>query len=75
MHTHHSHRSLRYFAKNLGIVVGIVLIWRGVWSLIDVINMWLFDTTTSIITGIICIIAGFLILYLPDKDLKEIEKL
>ncbi len=35
---------VRYFAKNIAVAIGLVLIWRGMW-------------------------------YLPDKDLKEIEKL
>lgn len=63
-----------YFAKNLGIIVGIVLVWRGVWYVLDEFDA-LFFGGSHIYTAIAGIIVGFLVLYLPDKDLKEIEKL
>jgi hypothetical protein len=68
------HHPLSYFAKNLGIIVGIVLIWRGVWVILDQIDLLLFGSD-HLATAIIGIVAGFFILYLPDHDLKEIEKL
>ncbi len=68
------HLSLGYLAKNLGIIVGIVLIWRGIWIVLDAIDVYFFGGSPLYI-GILGIIAGFLILYLPDRDLKEIEKL
>jgi hypothetical protein len=66
--------SLGYLAKNLGIIVGIVLIWRGIWIVLDAIDLYLFGKSPLYI-GVLGIIVGFLILYLPDRDLKEIEKL
>jgi hypothetical protein len=68
------HRPLRYFTKNLGIIVGIVLIWRGVWVVLDHVDLLLFGANHWA-TALLGIVAGFLILYLPDHDLKEIEKL
>jgi len=65
----------QYFFKNLGTIVGIVLIWRGVWHVLDKIDIALIGDETHLITAIGGIIVGFLILYIPDKDLKEIEKL
>ncbi len=65
---------LRYFAKNLLTVVGIVLIWRGVWNLLDALDYRLFGGSHAF-TAIGGIILGFLFLFLPDRDLKEIEKL
>lgn len=65
---------IRYFAKNLGIIVGIVLIWRGIWELLDHLDKIVFGGS-HLYTAVLGIIAGFLILYLPDHDLKEIEKL
>lgn len=64
----------RYFAKNLVIVVGLVLIWRGIWYTLDFIDMQFFggNHAFSVVGGIIL---GFLMLYVPDKDLKEIETL
>ncbi len=71
----HAHHTLRYFVKNFGIIVGIVLIWRGIWALIDTVSIMFFGDATNWLIGVICIVMGFLILYLPDHDLKEIEKL
>jgi uncharacterized membrane protein YgaE (UPF0421/DUF939 family) len=70
----HHKMTAAYFAKNLGIIVGIVLVWRGIWYVMDVIDLVFFGGK-HIYTAIGGIIAGFLILYIPDKDLKEIEKL
>jgi positive regulator of sigma E activity len=66
--------TLCYFAKNLGIIVGIVLIWRGIWYVLDALDVMIFGGS-HIYTAVLGIIVGFLVLYLPDKDLKEIEKL
>lgn len=65
---------LDYFAKNIVIVVGIVLIWRGIWYSLDYLDKWLFGGS-HLLTALAGIIVGLLILYLPDKDLKEIGKL
>ena len=66
--------SLRYLAKNISIVTGLVLIWRGVWYVLDGLDKWIFGGSHAW-TAVAGIIVGLLILYLPDKDLKEIEKL
>ncbi len=65
----------QYFLKNLGTIVGIVLIWRGIWHILDKIDIAIIGDETHLITAIGGIIVGFLILYIPDRDLKEIEKL
>lgn len=64
-----------YFFKNLGTIVGIVLIWRGVWHVLDVIDIAIIGDETHLVTAIGGIIIGFLVLYIPDGNLKEIEKL
>lgn len=66
--------TLKYFASNLSIVIGLVLIWRGVWYVADLIDKYVFDGNIFF-TAIGGIIVGLLILYLPDKDLKELQKL
>lgn len=66
--------SFTYLVKNISIVIGLVLIWRGIWYVLDEIDKWLFGGS-HIWTAVIGIIIGLIILYLPDKDLKEIEKL
>lgn len=66
--------NLAYFTKNLTTVIGLVLIWRGIWYVLDEIDI-LFFVNNHIYTAIGGIILGLLILYLPDQDLKEIQKL
>lgn len=63
-----------YFGKNLMTAVGLVLIWRGIWYLLDAIDIYYLagDHAMSAILGVII---GIAILYLPDHDLKELEKL
>lgn len=66
--------TLQYLAKNISIVIGLVLIWRGIWYVLDGIDTWLFNGSHTW-TAVVSIIIGLIILYVPDKDLKEIEKL
>lgn len=66
--------TLQYLAKNISIVIGLVLIWRGIWYILDELDKWLFSGSHTW-SALIGIIVGLIILYLPDKDLKEIEKL
>lgn len=65
---------IRYFTKSMSIVIGLVLIWRGVWYVLDYIDVAVFGGD-KVFTAIGGILIGLLILYLPDKDLKELEKL
>ncbi|OGZ68606.1 MAG: hypothetical protein A3D35_01115 [Candidatus Staskawiczbacteria bacterium RIFCSPHIGHO2_02_FULL_34_9] len=67
-------KTLRHFAKDISIVLGLVLIWRGIWHALDDIDKWFFGGS-HFWTSLAGIVLGLLILYLPDKDLKEIEKL
>lgn len=66
--------SVSYFASNLAVVVGLVMIWRGVWYILDEIDYIVFGNEHWL-TALGGIIVGLLILYIPDKDLKEIGKL
>lgn len=66
--------SLKYLTKNISIVIGLVLIWRGIWYVLDGLDKWLFGGSHTW-TALGGIIVGLIILYLPDKDLKEIEKI
>lgn len=68
-------QGIGYFFKNFGTIVGIVLIWRGIWHVLDNIDIFIIGDETHLATAIGGIVVGFLVLYLPDKDLKEIEKL
>lgn len=66
--------TLNYLTKNIFIVVGLVLIWRGIWYVLDKIDAYFFGGS-HFWTAVVGIVVGLLILYLPDNDLKEIEKL
>jgi len=69
-----THKDIRYLIKTLSIVVGLVMVWRGVWYVLDEIDVFLFGEYNHW-TGLIGIFLGVLLLYIPDRDLKEIEKL
>jgi uncharacterized membrane protein HdeD (DUF308 family) len=66
--------TLSYFTKNLTIVIGLVLIWRGVWYVLDAVDI-LYLGGNHIWSGVAGIIIGLFVLYVPDHDLKEISKL
>lgn len=66
--------NFNYFVRNISIAFGVVLIWRGIWYLLDKFD-YLFFGGAHIFSAIGGIILGILILYIPDKDLKEISKL
>lgn len=66
--------TLQYLTKNIFIVVGLVLIWRGIWYVLDGFDKLIFGGSHTW-TALGGIVIGLIILYLPDQDLKEIEKL
>lgn len=70
----HQKSFLQLLAKNLPIIFGLVLIWRGIWDFLDLLDHWFFGGRHfwSAIGGFFL---GIALIYLPDKDLKEIEKL
>lgn len=63
-----------YFLKNLFVVIGLVLIWRGVWYIMDYVDIVFFGGNHAF-TAVAGIIFGLFILYIPDGDLKEITNL
>ena len=68
------HFGLTYFVRNISIAIGIILIWRGVWIILDLVDHWLLGGS-HIVTAIGGIIVGIVILYLPDKNLRALERL
>lgn len=68
------HKSIFYFLKNLYFVLAIVLVWRGLWYILDEFDKYFFGGS-HIQTAIVGVIIGIVLMYIPDKDLKEIEKL
>ncbi len=67
-------KTLAYFLRNIYIVVGLVLVWRGIWYVLDGLDLYIFGKSHWI-TGLGGIVLGVVLLYLPDHDLKEIQKL
>ena len=65
---------LHYFSKSIIIAIGLVLVWRGVWILLDLLDNWLFGGG-HVITAVIGIIIGLLFLYFPERTLKTLERL
>ncbi len=57
-----------HFISAIFVAIGIVLVWRGIWNLLDIY----FLPNYPILSNLIGIFVGLLILYLPDKDLKEL---
>ena len=60
--------------RTLSTVVGVVLVWRGIWYVLDKADVYLFGGS-HLWTAVGGIVAGLILLYVPDKDLKEIQKL
>jgi hypothetical protein len=48
----HGRHAVGYFLKNLGTIVGIVLIWRGVWHVLDAIDIAIIGDETHLYTAI-----------------------
>ena len=65
---------IRYISKNLSVVIGIVLIWRGIWYVLDFTDMTLLGGS-HVLTALGGIALGIFILYIPDHDLKELGRL
>ncbi|OGY88908.1 MAG: hypothetical protein A2677_02735 [Candidatus Komeilibacteria bacterium RIFCSPHIGHO2_01_FULL_52_14] len=63
-----------YILRNVYEVLGIVLIWRGIWYVLDALDTFVFGGTHEW-TAIAGVVAGVLLLYLPDRNLKAIERL
>jgi len=66
--------TLADFIKDISIVFSLVLIWRGIWYLLDFIDAEFFGGIHAW-TALGGVILGLVILYFPDKDLKELERL
>ncbi len=62
---------LHHCAKSLSCVTGVVFIWYGIGLLLEYVQEYLF-AGYEMWLAIGCVVAGVLILYLPDKDLDEL---
>ncbi len=55
-------------------VVGVVLVWRGIWLILDAIDAWFFGGN-HFATGVMGFMVGFALLYYLDNDLEELRVL
>lgn len=49
-------------------VIGVVMVWRGLWNLMDKYIL----PDKPLLSSIITILVGLFLLYLPDQDIKEL---
>ncbi len=68
----HKHKPPIYFLHNVVRALGLVLVWRGIWQILDAIDYALFGGGHWL-TAIFGLIVGVALLYLPDRDLKELQ--
>ncbi len=66
---------VKYLKENMAIAVGLVLIWRGIWYILDGLDKYLWGDPSHLGSAIVGIILGVLILYLPHHNLKALERL
>lgn len=64
----------KLLGHKISVVIGIVLVWRGIWYVLDEIDKIMFGGG-HFWTALVGVVIGLAILYIPDKDLKEIEKM
>jgi hypothetical protein len=67
------HMSPFDFAHSIVKVASVVIIWRGIWYLLDKFDYRYFDGD-HMFSAIVGIALGLALLYLPDRDLTELEK-
>jgi hypothetical protein len=56
------------------VMIGVVLVWRGMWIILDAIDYYLFGGS-HVITGILGVILGFTVLYYLDDELEGLSRL
>ena len=56
------------FFGMLMIAIAVIMVWRGIWNLLD---HYLFPDN-FILSNVISIVVGIIVLYLPDRTLKEL---
>lgn len=60
-------------AKNLSVVMGVILVWRGVWHLLDALDLALFGGS-HLFSSLGGVILGLMIIYFPDKDFRDLGR-
>lgn len=66
------HKRIGYFLRTFKTILGVILVWRGIWYALDAVDRWFFGAS-PFWTALLGVVIGVVILYLPDRTLKEIE--
>ncbi len=57
--------------ESLIMIIGAVLIWRGIWVLLDLLDARFFSGSHEL-TALIGIVLGIVLVYYIDQDLKDV---
>jgi hypothetical protein len=60
--------SRNHFFGIILILCAVILVWRGVWNLLDTY----FFPDYPLLSNVLGILVGLILLYFPDEDLKEL---
>ncbi|MBD3328784.1 hypothetical protein GF340_05815 [Candidatus Peregrinibacteria bacterium] len=60
--------SLKRFLVRFTNAIAIILIWRSIWNFTDMYVL----PDRPIVSNLLTLIAGILILYIPDRSIKEL---
>lgn len=69
---------LSNFFRSLYVVFGLVLVWRGVWVILDHVDYWVFggdQLGESLMLAVITLIVGVALLYFHDHKIDEVGHL
>jgi hypothetical protein len=66
--------SILHLIKDIYVVIGLVLVWRGIWYVLDGFDKVVFGGS-HFWTAVVGTLVGLIMLYLPEKNLQDIEKL
>ena len=56
------------FYLTLLVAIGVILVWRGIWNLVD---LYLFPKN-PLLSNTTSILIGLFLLYLPDNNIEEL---
>lgn len=62
---------LQMLKESIAVLVGAILIWRGIWVLLDLLDQWLFGGE-HLFSAIFGIIIGAFLIYIVDRDLEDV---
>jgi len=65
---------IHQLSDNLLTVLGLVLVWRGVWYALDGLDILLFGKN-HVVSAAIGTVVGFALLYFPKRNFEKIERL